>query len=184
MKKIVAPLRASFGIVLVFTLLLGVVYPLLVTALSQLAFNDKANGSLISKDGKIVGSALLGQEFTEAKYFWGRPSANKYDAANSGGSNLGPSNPLLLEVAKKRAAVLKDGKNKVPAELVLASASGLDPHISLEAAKYQLSRVARARGMKVEDVQKLVDEHVDMQSEIFGMPFVNVLELNLALDKK
>ena len=162
----------------------------LVTAIAQLAFNDEANGSLIEKDDKIAGSALLGQEFTLPKYFWGRLSATTppYNAAGSAASNLQPTNPKLVEAANARIAVLQksDPKNKaiIPLELISASGSGLDPHISLLAAEYQIGRIAKARGLKEDDVQALVIDHVEPQSKLVGTPYVNVLKLNLALDSK
>ena len=186
-SNIFSPVRAAISLLLAFTVLLGVIYPLVVTAISMVAFSDNAKGSLITSNEKAIGSHLLGQEFTAAEYFWGRLSAHHYDAMESGGSNLSPANPKLLEVVNARVATLKnaDPKNKakIPVDLVTASASGLDPHISLLAAEYQIERIAAARGIKSDEVQALITDHIDWQSQIIGSPYVNVLELNLALDK-
>lgn len=164
--------RASFAILAVFTVLLGGVYPLVVAVFAKIIPQNSEK--------------LIGQSFTEPKYFWGRLSANNYDAGNSGGTNFSPNNPKILESANARISALKkaDPQNaaKIPVDLITASASGLDPHISLEAAEYQIGRVAKARKISADDVKKLVDEIVDSQSKIFGNPYVNVLELNLALD--
>ncbi len=180
-------LRTNLSLFVVLTILLGIIYPLFTTAISQMLFHKRSSGSLIEKDGKIIGSELLGQEFTEAKYFWGRLSAVNYDAKESAGSNLSPANPILLEKAQARIAALHkadpENKEKIPVDLITASASGLDPHISLAAAKYQASRIAKARNMKIDEVQKLIAAHIDWQSQIFGNEYVNVLELNLALDE-
>lgn len=163
-----------------FTLLLGVGYPLAVWGVAQLALPQPANGSLLVKDGKPIGSELIGQQFTGERYFQGRLSANNYDAANSGGSNLGPTSKKLLERINQDAAQQGAG---VPVELVTASASGLDPHISPAAAEWQINRVARARGMSEETLRQLVAQHTEpRQLGIFGEPRVNVLKLNLALD--
>jgi K+-transporting ATPase ATPase C chain len=183
-------LRQSFTLLLVMTLITGVLYPLTATGLAQLIFPHQANGSLIVKNGKPVGSALIGQSFTDPKYFWGRPSAtspNAYNAASSSGSNLGPTNPALTEAVKQRIAALRaaDPGNTapVPVDLVTASGSGLDPQISPAAAQYQVVRVAHARGLSTSQVQALVDEHTDgRQLGVLGEPRVNVLQLNLALD--
>lgn len=187
MKNILSHIRTVVSLLVILTILLGGVYPLVVTVISQVAFHDKANGSLIIKDEKTIGSHLLGQEFIGTKYFWGRLSANNYNAMDSAGTNLSPANPKLLEAVNTRIAALQkaDPKNKakIPVDLVTASASGLDPHISLLAAEYQIERIAKARGMKPDDVQALITEHIDEQGKIFGEPYVNVLELNLALDK-
>lgn len=201
-KNIFAPIRTVISLLLVFTVLLGGIYPFLVTIMSKvffgellpitpiankLVFHDKTSGSLITINNKVIGSSLLGQEFTEEKYFWGRLSANHYDAVNSGGSNLSPANPKLLEAVNARIEALQKSapknKAKIPVDLVTASASGLDPHISLSAAEYQVERVATARGMKPEEVQSIINEHVSQQSRLFGEPYINVLELNLAMDK-
>lgn len=183
-------LRQSLSLLLVMTVITGVLYPLAVTGLARLIFPHQANGSLIVKDGKPVGSALIGQSFTDPKYFWGRPSAtrpNPYDAAASSGSNLGPTNPALTASARQRIAALRaaDPGNlaPVPVDLVTASASGLDPQISPAAAQYQLARVARARGLTAARVQALVRRFTEgRQFGMLGEPRVNVLQLNLALD--
>ena len=171
----------------VTTLLLGVVYPLAVTGLAQLLFRDKANGQLIERDGKIIGSRLIGQTFSSPGYFRSRPSAagTGYDAANSGGTNLGPTNKKLIDAV---AASVKDAHREnpgapVPIDLVTSSASGLDPHISPAAAAFQVPRVARERRVSIDEVQRLVASHTQgRQLGFLGEPVVNVLELNLALD--
>ena len=171
------------------TLVTGVAYPLVVTGAAQALFPMQAGGSLIEVNGKPVGSALIGQNFSDPKYFWGRPSATApmpYNASASGGSNLGPLNPALVDAVKGRVEALRaaDPGNKapVPVDLVTASASGLDPHISPAAARYQAARVARVRGLSEEKVQSLVEQHT--QAPLLGLlgePRVNVLQLNLAL---
>jgi K+-transporting ATPase ATPase C chain len=176
--------------ILIFTLMTGVIYPLVVTGVAQLVFPHQANGSLITANGQTVGSALIGQQFDDSKYFWGRLSATgpfPYNAAASSGSNLGPSNPALLDAVKARIAALKaaDPTNTqpIPVDLVTASASGLDPDISVAAAFYQIPRVARVRGMSETAVRALVDQFTQgRQFGFLGEPRVNVLELNLALD--
>ena len=183
-------LRQSFMLLLVLTVITGVLYPLAATGLSQWVFPHQANGSLIERDGKPVGSALIGQSFTDPKYFWGRPSAttpNPYNASASSGSNQGPTNSALADAVKQRIAALRavDPGNTapVPVDLVTASGSGLDPEISQAAAQYQLERVARARGLSSAQVQALVNEYTSgRQLGILGEPRVNVLRLNLALD--
>ncbi|WP_449429363.1 potassium-transporting ATPase subunit KdpC [Rhodanobacter umsongensis] len=183
-------IRNSLMMLLLMTLITGVAYPLVATGLAQLVFPRQANGSLIVKDGKPVGSVLIGQSFTDPKYFWGRPSATTPQAnngLNSGGSNLGPTNPALTDAVKQRIAALRaaDPGNTapVPVDLVTASASGLDPEISPAAAQYQLARVAKARGLGTAQVQALVNEYTSgRQLGVFGEPRVNVLQLNLALD--
>ncbi|HET7785205.1 MAG TPA: potassium-transporting ATPase subunit KdpC [Myxococcales bacterium] len=168
---------------LVTLLLTGIGYPLLVTGLAQLAFPDKANGSLVRRDrGSVVGSELIGQAFTSSAYFWSRPSAVSWDAAGSGGSNLGPTSKKLRERA---AADVQRMGGTVPAELVTASASGLDPHLSPAAVRWQVPRVAAARGLAPERVRALVDTMVEGRDLGFlGEPRVNVLLLNLALDRQ
>jgi len=168
----------------------GIAYPLLVTGLAQAVFPVQANGSLLAKDGKPIGSALIGQPFTASKYFWGRPSATApqaYNGTASNGSNLGPTNPALADAVRQRIAALQaaDPGNTapIPVELVTASGSGLDPEISPAAAQYQLARVARARGLPLAEVQALVARCTrGRQLGVLGEPRVNVLELNLALD--
>ena len=175
---------------LVLTVLTGVLYPLVVTAIAQIAMPAQANGSLIERDGRPVGSTLIGQAFTGPGYFWSRPSATgpmPYNAAASSGSNLGPTNPALEEAVRERIAALRaaDPGNlaPVPVDLVTSSGSGLDPHISPAAADFQLARVARERGMDSEDLRALVGEYTDGRTfGLLGEPRVRVLELNLALD--
>jgi len=186
--KIMRPVLISL---IVFTILTGIIYPLAVTGIAQLFFPAQANGSIILKDGKPVGSALIGQPFDHPKYFWGRPSATAafpYNAAASSGSNLAQSNPALLEQAKGRIAALRDADpeapESVPVDLVTASGSGLDPQISPATAAYQINRVARARGLDVAKVRTLVAHYTEgRQFGILGEPRVNVLKLNLALDE-
>ena len=183
-------LRPALVLFLLLSLITGLAYPLLVTGIAQLAFPAQANGSLIVKDGKAVGSALIGQPFSDPKHFWSRPSATSpmpYNAANSAGSNLGPSNPALAEAVKARIDALRaaDPGNPlpVPVDLVTASASGLDPHISRAAADYQLARVARATGLSAAAVRELVERHTQgAWLGFIGEARVNVLQLNLALD--
>ena len=187
MLKEIRPAVVSF---LLLTLLTGIAYPLLVTGISKVVMADKANGSMIMKDGKPVGSSLIGQSFSDPKYFWSRPSATGPMPNNptaSSGSNLGPTNPALMDAVKGRIQALRDAdpgnKEPVPVDLVTASASGLDPHISPAAAEYQLGRVARVRNINPDALRKLVAEHTEgRQFGILGEPRVNVLELNLALD--
>ncbi len=183
--------RPSLTVFVALTVLCGVVYPLLVTGAAQIAFHDKAEGSfIVDKDGKAVGSTLIGQPFTEAKYFWERPSAtlpSPYNASASSGSNLGPTNPALVDSVRARVEAVKatstDKEKPVPIDLVTASASGLDPHISLAAAEYQVARVAKARSMTEEAVMQAVARHtLDRTFGLLGEPCVNVLELNLDLE--
>lgn len=183
-------LRQAVVCLAVFIVITGVVYPLLVTGTAQLAFPHQANGSLITSNGKAVGSTLIGQSFSSPEYFWSRPSATSpmpYNAANSSGSNLGPLNPALMENVKARIEQLKtaDAASKplVPVDLVTASGSGLDPDISPAAAEYQISRVAKTRGVDETKVRELVASYTkNRQLGVLGEPRVNVLELNLALD--
>jgi K+-transporting ATPase ATPase C chain len=183
-------LRPAITLFLVLTLLTGVLYPLLVTVIAQIAFSHQANGSLITRNGTTVGSALIGQNFDIPKYFWGRLSATSpsYNAGASSGSNYGPLNTDLAKAAKSRLDALKkaDPENvaPVPVDLVTASGSGLDPHISIAAANYQVARVARVRGLNVNQVQDLATQSAESRTfGILGEPRVNVLKLNLALDK-
>lgn len=181
--------RSFVATVLLAVVLCGV-YPIVVTAIGMGLFPDKASGGLISKDGKVIGARLIGQAFTKPEYFHGRPSAagNGYDAANSGASNLGPTNQKLADTLKSNVdAVLKDNpgleRGKVPTDLVTASASGLDPHVTPEGARVQVERVAKARGATSSDVAALVERHIEgPQWGIFGEAVVNVLLLNLDLD--
>lgn len=185
-------LRPCLGTFLVLTVLTGVVYPLVVTGIARVAFPARAGGSLIERDGRVVGSVLLGQPFTSAKYFRSRPSAttpHPYNGASSSGSNLGPTNPALLDAVEARVAALResnpDDPRPVPVDLVTASASGLDPHISPAAAEYQVGRVARARGVSPAEVRRLVAAHTEGRTlGVLGEPRVNVLTLNLALDAR
>jgi len=183
-------LRQAVACIVAFTLITGVIYPLIVTGVAQLVFPRQANGSLLIDNGKTVGSSLIGQSFSSPKYFWARPSATSpmpYNAANSSGSNLGPLNPALIENVKARIEQLKKAdaasKPMVPVDLVTASASGLDPDISPASAQYQVSRVAKTRNIDESQVRKLIAEYTrNRQFGILGEPRVNVLELNLALD--
>jgi len=188
MKTLIRPAVTLFVLLSVIT---GLIYPLLVTGIGQAAFPAQAAGSLIERDGKLIGSRLIGQNSTDPQYFWSRPSATApqpYNAAASGGSNLGPLNPALKDAVDARVQALRaadpDNTQPIPVDLVTASASGLDPHISPAAADYQIARVAQARGLAPEIVRKLVAAWTeDRQWGIFGEPRVNVLELNLALDR-
>lgn len=188
MTSIVRPAVSLFVLLSVVT---GVLYPLATTGAGKAMFPRQAEGSLIVKNGTVVGSSLIGQNFSEAKYFWSRPSATSpmaYNAANSGGSNQGPLNPAFVDAVKGRIAALKaadpDNKQSIPIDLVTASASGLDPHISVAAALYQLGRVARERHMAPNALRQLVNQHIESPlMGLFGEERVNVLELNLDLDK-
>ena len=183
-------IRNAIVLLLLMTVVTGVLYPAVVTGLAQLLFPSQANGSLIVQDGKPVGSTLIGQAFTDPKYFWGRPSATTPQPNNgtaSNGSNLGPTNPSLADAVKQRIDALHaaDPGNTapVPVDLVTASGSGLDPEISPAAAAYQVARVAKARGMQPAQVQALVAKATsERQLGVLGEPRVNVLKLNLALD--
>jgi len=184
-------LRQAIVLLLLLTAITGIAYPFAVTGIAQLVFPHQANGSLILRDGKPVGSALIGQSFTDPKYFWGRPSATApqpYNGTASAGSNLGPANPALRVAIKQRIAALRaadpDNRAPVPVDLVMASGSGLDPDISPAAALYQSSRVAHARGLPPDGVRALIQRHTrGRQFGVLGEPRVNVLELNLALDR-
>lgn len=187
MKNLFRPMIVLFA---VLTAITGLAYPAVMTAVGQVAFNSQANGSIIERDGKVVGSALIGQQFDAPQYFWGRLSATgpmPYNAAGSSASNLGPTNPALSDEVKGRIDALKaagtDMSQPVPVDLVTSSGSGLDPEISPAAAEYQIDRVAKARKMNPNDVTALVDQYTrGRQFGILGEARVNVLQLNLALD--
>jgi K+-transporting ATPase ATPase C chain len=187
-----AQLRPAVVMLALLTVLTGLLYPFAVTALAQLLFARQANGSLVLEGGRTVGSALIGQPFDDPRYFWGRPSATApapYNAASSSGSNLGPLNDTLVEAVRARLAALRsvdpDNRTPVPVDLVTASASGLDPHVSPAAARYQAPRVARLRGLSLTEVHALIDRATEpRQLGILGEPRVNVLALNRALDAK
>lgn len=193
---ILRQLRPALLMLLIFTVITGVVYPLVVTGIAQMVFSHQANGSLIVIDGKAYGSELIGQQFDDPKYFWGRLSAtgtfpynafNAEDLTASSGSNYGPLNPALMEMVQARVDALKaaDPHNvdPIPVDLVTASGSGLDPHISVAAARYQIPRVAEARELSEADVQSLVERYTEgRQFGFLGEPRVNVLLLNMALD--
>ncbi|SAK52502.1 potassium-transporting ATPase subunit KdpC [Caballeronia ptereochthonis] len=187
MKNLLRPMLVLF---VVLTVVTGVVYPAVVTALGQAAFSHRANGSLIERGGKVIGSEIIGQQFDAPGYFWGRLSAttpNPYNAGSSSGSNLGPTNPALADEVKARIAALHDADPgngaAVPVDLVTSSGSGLDPDISPAAAAYQVARVAKARGVSTSQVEALVARATTgRQFGLLGEPRVNVLKLNLALD--
>ena len=185
-KEYIKPALLTF---LVLTIITGVIYPLFITGIAQALFPNQANGSLIYRNGKVVGSSLIGQAFDDPKYFWGRISATspQYNASSSSGSNIGPSNPALIDEVKGRIKALQaaDPENKapIPVDLVTSSGSGLDPHISLAAAYYQASRIVRLRGLSQNTVKTLIAKYTS--GRLFGFigePVVNVLEFNLALD--
>jgi K+-transporting ATPase ATPase C chain len=191
MHTFLRQLRPAVVVLVLFTVVAGIIYPVVATGLGQLAFRDEANGSLIVRDGRVVGSALLGQSFTGQGYFHPRPSAagaNGYDGAASSGSNLGPLNPDLLSAVAERVAAYRTENGlaadlPVPVDAVTASGSGLDPDISVANARLQSARVAAARGLQPGDVQQLIDEHTDgRELGVLGVPAVNVVQLNLALD--
>jgi potassium-transporting ATPase KdpC subunit len=182
-------IKQAILIFIVLSIITGIIYPLFITGIAQVFFRNQANGSLIYQNGKPVGSVLIGQAFNDPKYFWGRISATSpvfFNAASSSGSNLGPTNPALVEVVKARIKALKSaepGSDLIPVDLVTSSASGLDPHISLAAAYYQAPRIARLRGLTQDEVKITIGQHA--RNRLFGVigePVVNVLELNLALD--
>jgi K+-transporting ATPase ATPase C chain len=188
MTSMLRPLLVLFALLTVLT---GLVYPLAVTGIGKAVFPNQVSGSLVVRDGKAVGSSLIGQSFQEPKYFWGRISATSpmpNNATASGGSNLGPTNPALIEAVRGRIDALKaadpDNSLPIPVDLVTASASGVDPHVSPAAALYQVGRVARARHLDADKVRQLVMDHVETpQWGIFGEARVNVLLLNLSLDR-
>ena len=185
-REYIRPALFSF---LVLTIITGIIYPLFITGIAQALLPNQANGSLIYQNGKVVGSVLVGQQFDDPKYLWGRISATspQYNASNSSGSNIGPTNPALIDEINVRIKALKaadpDNISPIPVDLVTSSASGLDPHISLAAAYYQAARIARLRGLPQDTVKILIAKHIS--GRLFGFigePVVNVLEFNLALD--
>lgn len=189
-RYLACQLRTALTMLAFFTVLTGVIYPALITVTAQAIFPHRANGSLIEMDGRIVGSELIGQQFSGDEYFWGRLSATgpvPYNAAASSGSNFGPLHPGLLEAAAPRIAALRssgDSTTPIPVDLVTSSASGLDPHITPAAAEFQVERVARARGISKEIVRQAVARHTQGRAwSILGEPTVNVLLLNLELDR-
>lgn len=190
MRALIRQLRPAVLTVAVFTLIFGLGYPLLSTAIGQVAFGDQADGSLIERDGVVVGSELIGQTFADPKYFASRPSAagDGYDGSASSGSNLGPTSPDLLAAVEERAAAYREANDlaadaPVPVDAVTASGSGLDPHISITNAQIQAPRVAEIRGLDVAVVLDMVDRYTDARNLwVLGEPGVNVVRLNLALD--
>lgn len=183
-------IRPALVLLLILTAITGVIYPAVVTGIAQVVFPSQAAGSIVTKDGKAIGSRLIGQSFSDPKYFWGRPSATApqpYNGLASGGSNQGPLNPALTDAVKARVDALRaadpTNEDPVPVDLVTASGSGLDPEISVSGASYQAARVARARGLEPQAVKDLIAAHAQGRFlGIIGEPRVNVLELNLALD--
>jgi K+-transporting ATPase ATPase C chain len=188
-RTVLAEIWPALALLLLLTVITGLVYPLAITGVAHFVFPRQAHGSLIVRDGVVVGSSWIGQPFSEPNYFWGRLSATSppYNAGASSGSNLGPLNPALLDQARARIEVLRaadpEARGPVPVDLVTASGSGLDPHISPAAAEYQVARVAKARGLALDEVRRLVAAHTTHRLlRLIGEPVVNVLELNLALD--
>jgi K+-transporting ATPase ATPase C chain len=184
-------IRQAFMLLIAFSILTGIIYLLIVTGIAQIVFPSQANGSLIYRDGHPVGSSLIGQSFSDPRYFWSRPSATSpmpYNAESSSGSNLGPLNPDLTKAVADRIAALKkadpENNSPIPIDIVTASASGLDPHISPAAAEYQVGRVAKCRKMDEKHVRELVMKHTEGRTlGLLGEPRVNVVELNLELDE-
>lgn len=183
--------RVAFRVLIFFTLLTGVVYPAVVTLIGKVVFPFKANGSLIKIDDKVIGSVLIGQQFSGVEYFWGRPSATTpmpYNALNSAGSNLGPLNPKLLAAVNDRVSILQkahpENKSKITDDMITASASGLDPHISMRSAYMQVTRIARARNLNSNKIMDLISQQPNNSIlNIYSIKPVNVLQLNLALDE-
>ncbi|MBF0192044.1 MAG: potassium-transporting ATPase subunit KdpC [Magnetococcales bacterium] len=184
-------LKPALSMLILMTILTGILYPALVTGLAHLLFPEESAGSLLRVNGQVVGSTLIGQPFSDPRYFWGRPSATApmpYNAAASGGSNLGPMNPALKEAVEARISTLKASdpaqKQPIPVELVTASGSGLDPHLSPAAVLWQAPRVARVRGLSEQAVRELIERHTSGRTfGLLGEPRVNILTLNLALDQ-
>ena len=189
-RSMASLLRPALTLFILMSVITGLLYPLLSTGIARALFPTQAAGSLIEQDGKVIGSALIGQPFTDSRHFWSRPSATSpepYNAAASSGSNQGPLNPALADAVKTRIEALRaadpGNTQTIPADLVTASASGLDPHISVAAANYQVARVAKSRNLPVNRVQQLVDAQIEArQLGLFGEARVNVLQLNMALD--
>ena len=182
-------IKQAILVFIILSIITGIIYPLFITGVSQVFFPSQANGSLIYRNSKPVGSALIGQAFNNPKYFWGRISATSpvlFNAAASTGSNLGPTNPALIEAVKVRIKALKSADpndNPIPVDLVTSSASGLDPHISIAAAYYQINRIARSRGLAQDKIKVIINKHTHGRLlGVIGEPVVNVLEINLALD--
>jgi K+-transporting ATPase ATPase C chain len=187
-RNMLKELKPAFLITFVLTILTGILYPLAVTGIAQTVFHKQANGTLIERDGKVVGSEIIGQNFAKPEYFHPRPSQNSYDAANSGGSNLGPSNPALADRLKKDAAQFRkdnpDFTGPIPADAITTSASGLDPEISPANALAQVGRVSQARGASADAVRSLVAANTQQRDlGVLGEPRVNTLKLNIALDQ-
>lgn len=183
-------LRQTLVSLVILTLLTGVIYPLFIYGIGKIFFSNQANGSLIEKNGQIIGSSLIGQQFSQAKYFWSRPSAtsgNSYNGLASGGSNLGPLNPQLVSNVQARTTALESNNpdhKPIPVDLVTASGSGLDPEISLAGAEFQIPRIAQARNVKPEQIQQLINQAAEYPLfGLIGEARVNVLKLNLALDQ-
>lgn len=191
LKELLNHIKIAIILLILMSVLTGFLYPIIITGITQLIFPWQTNGSFIKQNGKIVGSLLIGQPFSDPKYFWGRPSATTpfpYNAASSSGSNLGPSNPILLATVKQRVNSLKQSilsnTSPIPVDLVTASGSGLDPEICPSAAFYQVPRIAKARGLSKQVIQLLIKRSIKKRTlRILGEPRVNVLEINLALDR-
>lgn len=188
-RSMASLLRPALSLFILMSVITGLLYPLLTTGIAHALFPTQAAGSLIEQEGKVIGSALIGQPFTDSRHFWSRPSATSpaYNAAASSGSNQGPLNPALVDAVKTRIEALRaadpGNTQAIPADLVTASASGLDPHISVAAANYQVARVAKSRNLPLSRVQQLVDAQIEPRAlGLFGEARVNVLQLNMALD--